>query len=620
MKSKLLSLSLLSSLAAVSLWITPAWASLEDNLRYTPPGADAFMAISTDKNDWSYFLGRKPFSTMVEDGMKDILPALGQGLGLDAEKDLVPLFGSHVSAAVYEKNVTAKEALPALIAVDIADQKLFPGVVAKLKDKATADKDKLLQEFDYQGHTFYGFAKKEEGAKEAKAEVFMTLSGNTLLFGSRSLLEQAIQAAASGKSLGTDSQFAGTLKSMEKEKFWVYFNPRNLKKFANLIPESSEKESQEVIQELEKSFNLYNSFAMGLDINKRGLRLKSFVTFRQDGPDTPQRKYLRQAEQAIRNPMAPLRTVLKAAPERPLLFGASQGFHLLPMGLKSFLADQAEARQMIDEIVYKGFRSLTHLDLDKDILSHSDGRVGLAMFYPETVKTVAQPPHTVIYLGVKNNDAFLKTLTQKLILDFDALETGAEKKGKQKKKQALNITFPKTPQAHYRGAPLYMANMTPAAQGLKNEMGIQAGYTRVGNLWFFGSNMDALKSAIDYAHAQDSSLDDNGYFRALREKYALQEDAGMFFVDLGKIVSLVKLFMGEDEEVQTLLPTLQAMKSMMAGGSYKDGGAEGVFLIDVDMDQVDFELLGKMLGDSDLENAEPAGPAEPETKSETETP
>ncbi|MBT9543830.1 MAG: DUF3352 domain-containing protein [Candidatus Sericytochromatia bacterium] len=614
MKYKLLTSSLLGTLAAATLCLTPAWANLDDNLRHTPAGADAFVAVSTDQKDWDYFLKRKPFSTMHESLLKEILPAFGKEMGIDAEKDLLPLFGSHISAAVYGKSVSKKD-FPALIAVDLSNPAQFQPVLDKLKAAISKDKEKerTLLESSYKGIQVYGVAEKGE----TQSEIYMALSGNTLLFGNQTLIQEAIDTAQSSQTIVQDAAFASTLKSLRSEKVWFYMNPRNLDTYLSMVPDMSDAESKAAIKEIKKSFALYNSFGLGLDLNSRGLRFKSFTTFHKDGADSPEKKYLREIENAIVNPKAPLSTILRAAPERPLFFAAAQGFHLIPSGLKLFLGDQPEARAILDEVVFKGFKSLTHLDMDKDILAHSDGRVGMSLFYPENLKTVTQPPHAVIYLGVKNNEQFLKTLNQKLLLDFAALES--EEGAKKKKKQANTITFPKAPQARYRGAPLYMSNLTPTAEGLKKEMGIQAGYTYVNNLWFFGSNMEALKAAIDYAHSANASLLDNNYFTALREKYTLKEDAGMFFVDLGKIVGLVKLFMGEDEEVKSLLPTLSAFKSVVAGGSYKEGGAEGLFLIDVDMEQIDFELLAKMLGESEEAKEEvldppteaPAPPAQP---------
>lgn len=590
---KMLTTSLLSGLSAATLWLTPAWARLEDNLRFTPPQADAFLALSTAPQDWQYFLDRKPFSSLFEEGMKEVLLGLSKEFGLDVEKDLKPLLGSHVSVAVYHDAQNNEKNLLPLVAMDVKDPSVFTQIVAKIKQKSHEKKDAHLLEIPVQGSLFYGFS---SSLQPEDAAFFMTLSSNTLLFGSRAMLEKALEAGNNGKNLTQDNRFASTFKSLGKEKLWFYMNPRNLEHYLKMIPNTSDLEIQEALKQIKQSFGSYDSFGMGLDLNARGLRFKSFVTLSQDGPDTPERKYLRQAENAVRNPQASLRELMKAAPERPLFFAAGQGFHLMPLAMKTFLHNQPKLKEVVDEIFYKGFRALTQLDLERDILAHSDGRVGLSVFYPEMAKTINQPPHMVIYLGVKNNPQFLKTLQNKLMLDFDALEV-TQNSTTRKKKQRMTITFPQIPQARYRGAPLYMSNLTPTAQGLKREMGIQAGYTHVGNLWFFGSNLEALKASVDYVLSHDSNLMDNGYFTALREKYGMQEDTGMFFVDLGKVVNLVKLFMGEDEEIQTLLPTLQAMKSLTAGGSYRDDGAEGVFLFDVDMSQIDFELLGKLLGE-----------------------
>jgi hypothetical protein len=604
MKRSLFKFSLLSTLAAASLWMQPAQAALEDNLRYLSSEAEAVVNISTSREDWGYFLERKAIAEMLEKSLRELVPALSNGFGIDTEKELMPLLGTHISLAFSTHDAQQEEALPGLIAVDIADGSGFPGIIEKLRQKAASEKDRTLIEEQIEGQTLYGFA----SADKTREIPFIALNQKTLLIGNRERIRQALKTLASGQNISQHPRFASTYKSLSGEKIWTFIKPALISRaLESELPQSGNQANNQEIRQL---LNVYDSLGFGLDFNQRGVRIKSFITFNKNGPDTPQKKYLRQIEQSIRQPQAPLKQLLQAAPERPIFFAAGQGFHLLHTGLKSFLGQEPELRALMDELLLNGFRELTHLDLDKDLLAQSDGRAGISIFYPEKTKQVEQAPNVVIYLGVKNNAQMLKTLQSKLLLDFSAFEEEVPANQKQKKKkQALTITFPKKPQAQYRGAPLYMANLTPAAQGLKNELGIQAGYTHVGNLWFFGSNMESLKSAIDYARQYDASLLDNGYLGALRDKHGLQEDAGLMFMDLGRLVSLAKMFMGEDEEMQKALPTLEAMKGMLAGGRYTDEGNEGVFLLDINMDQVDFDLIAKFL--SEEETPKDEAPAEP---------
>lgn len=616
MKKKLIP-SLISVLTAATLWLSPTWARLEDNLNFTPPQADAFLALSVDAQDWQYFLERKPFSELFATVLADLVSEPSQELGLDPEHFLKSLLGSHISVAVYHNTQASETNLPLLVAIDIKDPSLFAQAIAKIKQMASEKKEAHLLEIPTEGTTLYGFSKTPD---PKDAAFFMTLSHHTLLLGSLTLLEKALAAAKSGQNLAQDPHFANTLKSLGKEKLWVYLRPDRLGNYFKMVPKAASQGDQEILTQMQQSLKLYDSLGFGIDLNARGLRFKSFMTLAQK--DTPERKYLHLLERAIRQPQAPLRELLKAAPERPLLFMAGQGLHLMPMGMKAFSHTQPEVKKILETVFYKGFREFTHLDMERDILTHSDGRAGVSVFYPETIKTIDQPPYMVIYLGVKNNAQFLKNLQSKLLLDLSVFEVEQnQRRKKNKKKQDMTITFPKTPQARYRGAPLYMSNLTPAAQTLKREMDIQPGYTHVGNLWFFGSNLEALKASIDYALRQDASLTDNHYFTALREKYGMQEDAGLFFVDLGRVVHLVKLFMGEDEEVQALLPTLQAFKSLTAGGSYRDNGVEGIFLVDVDMNQIDFELLAQLIGEfTATPQAEQPEDTENEQKEDAGTP
>ncbi|PKL74905.1 MAG: hypothetical protein CVV27_18130 [Candidatus Melainabacteria bacterium HGW-Melainabacteria-1] len=79
------------------------------------------------------------------------------------------------------------------------------------------------------------------------------------------------------------------------------------------------------------------------------------------------------------------------------------------------------------------------------------------------------------------------------------------------------------------------------------------------------------------------------------------------------------------DEVKALKPTLNAFKSILAGGRYQGNVAEFVMAIDIDMDKVNFELLGKVLGAkrsavSDPSRSRAGTPAKPQTRPQTRTP
>lgn len=584
----------LATLASITLLTLPAWASLEDNLKHTPAGADGFVAIKTDRSEWDYFLKRKPFSTMGEELMKDVATGIKEGLGLDFEKDLLPMLGTHISVAVYEAELKKGEDLPVLIALDLRDTANFPKVIAALKTMSESERDRVLLEEKYKDISLYGFATKEKQA----GSPYLALSQNTLLIGSKALISKAIDTAASGTSLMGDTRFKPVYKSLNTEKLWLYFNSQNIDKLMALIPETEELEEIN-LSDVTDSLKAYDSMGFGMDLNARGLRFKSFVKIGSGAPKSAMDSYVRKMEQAIRKPAQPLSGVLNAAPGRPLLFAAMQGTHLLSEGINLAANNDKDMKALFNEIL-GGMRRFSGLDFNKDLVGMSDGRAGLAVFYPDSKKTFDQPPYALIYMGIKDNPKFLSTLTSKLKLDLSALEEENAEGGKKKKGPDDYITFPAKPQATYQGSPIYMANLNNPVKALKQELNIQPGFTYVGNMWLFGSNIESLKAGIDYIKGKQENLNANRYFSGLRSTYGLQDDAGMMFIDLTKAVSILNFFMGDDDEVKQLQPTLSALKAIASGGSYNTDGAEGVFVIDIDMDKVDFELIGKFLGEQDV--------------------
>lgn len=580
----------LAALASVTLLTVPAWASLEDNIKHTPAGADGFVALKTDRSEWDYFLKRKPFSTMGEELMKDVSTGIKEGLGLDFEKDLLPMIGTHMSVAVYESELKKGDDLPVLIALDIRDTSNFPKVVAALKTMSESERDRILLEEKYKDVTLYGFASKEKQA----GSPYLALSKNTLLVGSKALITKAIDTAAGGASLMGDARFQPVYKSLNTEKLWLYFSSQNIDKLIALIPESEEL-AEINFKDVADSFKANESIGFGMDLNARGLRFKSFVKSGTGTPKNAMESYVRKMEQAVRKPAKPLSGVLNAAPGRPLLFAAMQGVHLINEGINVGVGKDKELKALFDEI-RTGMRKLSGLDFEKDLVGMSDGRAGLAVFYPDSKKTFDQPPYALIYMGIKDNAKFLSTLSSKLKIDLSALDEDSAEASKKKKGADDYITFPAKPQATYQGAPIYMANLNKPVKALKQELNIQPGFTYVGNMWLFGSNIESLKAGIDYIQGKQENLNSNRYFSGLRSTYGLQDDAGMMFVDLTKAVSILNFFMGDDDEVKQLQPTLSAFKAIASGGAYTAEGAEGVFVVDIDMDKIDFELLGKFLG------------------------
>ncbi|MEZ0368652.1 MAG: hypothetical protein ACAI44_06115, partial [Candidatus Sericytochromatia bacterium] len=106
-------------------------------------------------------------------------------------------------------------------------------------------------------------------------------------------------------------------------------------------------------------------------------------------------------------------------------------------------------------------------------------------------------------------------------------------------------------------------------------------------------------------------------------RYGLQSNGGLVFIELSSAVKLAELLGGGDDSIKQLKPTLLAFKSILAGGRYRGNVAEGTLVVDIDMDKVNFELLGKFLGSSrsalsdptrNPQRRQPQQPAKPPTR------
>jgi len=571
----------------------PAQASLQDNLAHTPAQADGLISISTDYADWSYFLERQPFASMLASFQAEIAPDIEQELGIQLKQELLPMLGTHMTIAVFQQEMQREELLPALIALDLKQTEGFGKLVARLKQTVAEDPSKKLIEKTHQGVTLYGFA-----GRRTAGVPYMALSGSTLLIGSQNLIQQAIDSKRNPqRALPSQQAFQVAHASLKDELVWVYANPDKITSYLALAPADNPETAKELAaaeKEMRKTLGLYDSLGFSLDLSRNGLVLKSFLRFKDKGLPASQQAYVQDTLKVWNAAQMPLKQLLQASPRRPLLFASLDGLHLLERGLKLLgpvdAKEQAALKQM--NTFFKGF---TNLDFQLDLLKHSDGRGGMVAYYPEDTQIFDRLPHMVLMLGVKDNAAFLKNLTQKLKLDLGAF--AADKRSA--KAASEQILFPTQPTQTYQGRPLYIAKPGPTLEGLKQALFIEPAFSYVDKTWLFASSPESLKQAIDLLQGRAQNLAHNPYFDRLKTLHGIEERSGMMFMDLHQLTKMMSFMAGEDEEIQAVQPTLSAFHSIMAGGKFKGRTAEGIFVLDMNMDRVDFELIGKLLqGDS----------------------
>lgn len=573
-------------LASAALLTLPVKADLASNLRHAPANPDGLVSVSTDYEAWRYFLTRKPFAEMYSQVLKEIAPDLEKHLGMSFQRDLMPMLGTHLNLAIYEDEIrSGKEVLPLLFIFDLKNTQGYPKLLQRFRDLAAKDQSKKLIETKYHGIPVYGFS----SVRRTEGVPYMALSGKTLLFGSKNLVLKAIDSGQ-GKSPAalSDSRFKVAHDSLRAQKLWAYINPENVSTFFEVTAKTSKdkvKLDHDDAQMIE-NLDLYDSLGIGMDLNRNGLFFKTVARIKESGGDIQKRALMQDFARLWNDPNAPMRQLLHASPAQPMLFAGFNGLQLMDQSMMLFSAADPDGEAMMADIG-KEFTHLTQLDFRKDVLRYSDGRSGVAVFYPENTKVFDRPPQMVFYLGVKDNAAFQQVLAQKLKLNLGPVDPSKPNQPDQ------IISFAEQATASYEGYPLYIADNNQTIQTLSESLFMRPSYTHVGDVWLFASNPDALKAGIDYLKGKRRSLLDNNYFKQLTQRYGIQANGGLMYIDLATAHQLIEFLGGEDSEVKALKPTLSAFKSIVAGGRFQGNIAEGMMIVDIDMDKVNFELLSK---------------------------
>lgn len=587
-------------LLSASLLINhPASATLEDNLKHMPQGADGVFSVDTTPSTWSYFLQKKPFSDIQKAPFwKEMTEEFQKELGIDLNKDLLPMLGTHVSVGLYTNGASKDEEFPIVIAIDTKASAKVSLIFDALKKMADKDKSsKQLVETDHKGVKVYALSRPNVSAAD---KPHLALSKNTLLLGSQRMVLKAIETAQGSQNIMADAKFPPVYQAFQKDKMWAYIAPANLPKLAAQLMDVKGNDAK-MLGEVFKSFAMFDNMGFGANLDQNGLSFRTFTQFKKTGLEPKLQAYVTQM---LMKPTASLGDLTNHAPGRPLFFASMSSLHLLASDAAAMFMPADKEMKEITDMIKGMLAKATGMDFKKDVLPHLDGRAGLSVFYPENTKNFAQIPNVVMYLGVKDSAQFQTLLQTKLKMNLGFMD---DKPGKESE-----ITFPKTAQAKYQGVPLFMANDTPVVKGMKKEMGLQPGYANVGNVWLMGSNMDALKAVIDLHKGTVPSLSKNANYQAIQKRLgAPGHEMSTVYIDLGKAMDLANFFMGDEKEFQAVKKNLgNALRAIAAGSTQQDPNANGYFSFDVDMDKINFEEVAKFFADDEKK---------PEAKSEVKS-
>lgn len=551
-------------------WSGPAQATLENNLLRTPT-ADALIVFDTQVKSWEFMLQREPFSSAFKAFREDIAEDISEEFGLDLENELLPMLGSHLSLAFY-----AADPIPVLMAMDIKPEgsaQSYARLVRRFQEKAQQDPRKQLKQLQVGDYTLYGFQRTDR----SEAPVYMTRTQTTLLFGSINRLKLALQTHPS-QSILKNQDFQAVYSRLKAHKFWLYANPAGITRAL--------KQQKLDPEQWKATFNIYDSMGLGLDLNSQGLLARGVFQLKEKGLPAPQQRQVNALLKSWQKTKPTLMAQRALSPAQVILFAQAAHLKALWEMAQAFPAVDQESIQLQAQLS-QGFYALTGLNFEKDLLQPSDGNMGVAVFYPPGVDAFDRPPQMVFSLGADVPLAMRQALTQKFQLNVDAFNT--------RKKSQPPIRFFDKPMTRYRGVPLYTARPNKSLQRLQQALFVEPVIAAVGDLWLVASSMDAMKLSIDQAQGKAVSLHSNRYLSQLEQIHRIDPQMGIMFLDLRSLGAMLEYLAGEDEEIQTMKPTMNAFRSVLVGANHKDRVLEMVAVMDIQWDDLDFKVLEQVI-------------------------
>ena len=514
-------------------------------------GTDAlcYVSVDTSEKSWSYFLKR--FEGIKESkSWKGISEAL-QKEGFDMEKEMLGLLGEQVifAAYPYKDNKPEDAPPPFMVAVLVKDPDLAATVMAKMLDKIEKHDNVKFTKETYSGTEISYFIEKEISPSFA-------LNKNYIMFGSNpDVIKKVIDVIADPtKSLTTKPSFAKMQKNLSSNQAWLYFNFADI---FNML--KGELDSDKDLKEMLELVKSYKEMGLGMGINEKGFKFKSCVVV------DPDDKFLTKM---LTIPPTDFSQITTMIPKEPLFFLAVNEFDYWLESIEKFIPDK-EIKDLIDEGV-KELKKFCGLDIRKDIFGNSNGI--FAIF--GSISAEKPIPNFAFILGLKDVNKMTNVMKNFM---FDMSEG--------KKKDVIKFNQSLT----YRGTKMMLAQQT----GFIKESGIRPGYFIKDKMLILGSDMDVLKKILDLKTNNANALINYVPFISMQTRMR-QKSNSLGYVDLKTILNLVMGFVGEDPEAKPFIPTIQSFKAIGFNSYNEKGWAEGIFLLDIDMDKFDFEMLGKV--------------------------
>ncbi|MBT9547669.1 MAG: DUF3352 domain-containing protein [Candidatus Sericytochromatia bacterium] len=594
-------LSALATLAIITGLSLPAQAAVENVLNPLPQDAISATVIDLQPSAWTFVLNQPGLKDwLMMDEWKEMQEGLKKELDIGVEEVLGSL-GTHLAFGLY-KPKDAESDLDLVFALELKSADLYQKMVQKLKEKTEKKTNADLPKSKIETYNNQELILIESDSDPNKIESAMTFQGNTLLLSNQvALLKQSLDALSQGKNLSKNPDFAAVYQNMKQEPVVVWMDLKVLKETSHNSELKSFQNDLASIGLTQTTLAMNQSLGISMRLNEQGLAFKNSLSFSSKGLSGSQQGYLNK----LTSPLPSLDPLLALMPARPLFSAMTNTLTLaienpILSGDKTSDSEKNELAQAMVEMM-AGTKEISGLDLKKDILAHSDGRIGISVFYPENFPTYKNMPSSVVMLGVKNGPEFLLNLQTKLKIVANPLEKAAEAKTEKP------ITLSKEPMETYLNVPIYTLSedrfLKPLAE--ETQMELAPCFAIYQDFFLVASNHMAMRATLDYAKSNRLALKADPTFLQARQRMSAQSELNLFYSDLTRWVRLADHFLHAEDWYPTFKPLLASLQSLAGDGSVNKQGSSGHLHLNAAFDKVDFAKLVKELEALDSETQKP---------------
>lgn len=584
--------STLASLALLTGLTLPANALVENVLKPLPAEALSATVVDIQPSAWTFMLkqpGLKEWLGMDE--WKEMKEGLKTELGLEVE-EIMSALGSHFAVSLYAP-VKAESEVDMVFTLEMKSADLYQKVVQKLKEKTQKKTNADLPTIQIENYQGQELILVETDSDPKKIDFVMTFQGSTLLASNEiSLLKQAVDTQKTGKSLNDNGDFKQVYESLKQDPVVFWMDLKSLK------DKSTNSEIQSLQRDLasigftQTALSMNKSLGVSMRLNEQGLAFKNTLSFSNTGLSGTQQAFLNKLSTA-RPSLDPMIALMPARP----LFSAMTNTLTLAMEnpiLSGDAASDSEKNEMAQAMleVMAGTKEISGLDLKKDFLAHSDGRIGISFFYPEYFPTYKNLPSSVLMMGLKDGPSFWLNFQNKL-----KLVPGQNWTDEKNSAPVKPITLSKEPLETYLNVPIYTLSEANALKPLSEEiqMELEPCFALYQDFFLVASNHMAMRATLDYAKNNRQALTNDPTFIVARKNMTAQSELNLLYSDLTRWARLADHFLHAEEWYRVFKPFFMSLQSLAADGSANKQGSSGHLHLNAAFDKVDFAKMVKEL-------------------------